>query len=351
MIKKLARMPRWQQIGATAAMGLLLLLFLIWLHRCWSSLVLVLVPFIISIFLAYLLSPLVQFLEQRHISRSFAIAVIYLLFTLIVFVAWVQLVPSLLEELQNLTDDLPGYLQKLHATINRFQDNYQRFNLPPDIRKMLDNNIDGLGDAVLARLDQLYESAFGIIGTTLLLLLVPVLTYYFLRDEKHLKQSLIRLVPRGYRLRFRAMAHDINCSLGAFLRGSLLVSLAVGGLTYISFLIIHLDFPLMMAGIVAITNLIPLAGPVIGALPALLIALLQSPLQSLKVLIIIVAIQQAEAQLIYPAVIGRSIGFHPLAIIFALLFAGKLFGFIGLILVLPSLITIRIFFHHFFKCS
>ena len=211
---------------------------------------------------------------------------------------------------------------------------------------MIDKNIDGFGDIFMDRLDRLYESAFGVIGTTLLLLLVPVLTYYILRDERYLKQSLINLVPKGYRRRFRSMAHDINCSLGAFLRGSLLVSLAVGILTYISFLIIHLNFPVVLAGIIGITNLIPIAGPVIGALPALLIALLQSPLQALKVMLIIVAIQQAESQLIYPSVIGRSIGFHPLAIIFALLLAGKLFGFMGLILALPVLITVRIFLQH-----
>lgn len=351
MTNKLARMPRWQQIGAVTALGVLLLLFAIWLYSCWSSILLVLVPFAASLVLAYLFSPVVLFLEQRRISRTLAIAVIYLVFAVIVFVAWVQIVPLLMEELQSLANELPGYLQQLHDSINLFQDNYQRFNLPPDIREMLDKNLDGLGEAATARLDRLYQSAFEVIGGTLLLLLVPVLTYYFLRDEQYLKRSLIRLVPRNYRRRFLAMARDINRSLGAFLRGSLLVSLAVWLLTYISFLIIRLNFPLVLAGIIGITNLIPIVGPIIGALPALLIALLQSPFQALKVLIIIVAVQQAESQLIYPLIIGRSIGFHPLTIIFALLFAGKLFGFAGLILALPAIIVIRIFFQHILRRS
>ncbi|HHX87285.1 MAG TPA: AI-2E family transporter, partial [Firmicutes bacterium] len=331
--------------------GVLLLLFLIWLYYCWSSILLVFVPFMASLLLAYLLSPVVLFMEQRGISRPLAIAVIYLVFAIVVFVIWVRVVPMLLDELQGLANELPGYMQQLHSSLNRFQDNYQQFNLPPDIRELVDKNLDGLGEAVTARLDDLFQSAFEVLSGTLLLLLVPVLTYYFLRDERYLKRSLIRLVPKNYKQRFLFMARDINRSLGAFLRGSLLVSLAVGLLTCISFLIIGLNFPLVLACLIGLTNLIPIAGPVIGALPALLIALLQSPFQMLKVLIIVIAIQQVESQLIYPLIIGRSIGFHPLTIIFALLFAGKMLGFAGLILALPVMIVLRIFLQHLWRHS
>ncbi len=346
MVKKLARMSRWQQIGAVAALGVLLLLFLSWLYRSRGSVLMILTPFAVSLVLAYLLSPVVLFLEQRRISRTLAIIVIYLVFAIFAFVVWVKVVPLLVEELQGLADEIPGYLQQLHDSVNHFQEDYRRFNLPVNVREMLDKNIDGIGEAVVDRLECLYQSAFEVIGGTLLMLLVPVLTYYILRDERYLKQSLIRLVPGRYRPRFLAMAGDINRSLGGFLRGSLLVSLAVGILTYIGFLIIGLKFPLVLAGIAGITNLVPIAGPVIGALPALLAALMQSTAQALKVLIITVAIQQVESQLIYPLIIGHSTGFHPLTIIFALLLAGKLFGFAGLILALPVIIMIRIFVKH-----
>ncbi len=342
-------MSRWQQIGAVAVLGVLLLLFLSWLYRSWGSVLMILTPFAVSLVLAYLLSPVVLFLEQRRISRTLAITVIYLVFAIFVFVAWVKVVPLLMEELQELADEIPEYLQQLHDSINHFQDDYRRFNLPANIRDMLDKNIDGIGEAAVDRLERLYQSVFEVISGTLLMLLVPVLTYYFLRDERYLKRSLIRLVPGKHRPRFLAMAGDINRSLGAFLRGSLLVSLAVGLASYISFLIINLNFPLLLAAIAGITNLVPIAGPVIGALPALLIALLQSPFQALKVLIIIVAVQQAESQLIYPMIIGKSTGFHPLAIIFALLLAGKFFGVVGLILVLPAAIVIRTFVQHFLQ--
>lgn len=340
MINKLAQMPRWQKIGAIAAFGVLLLLFLIWLFNSYS-LWIILIPFIVSMLLAYLLSPVVLLMEQRYISRPLSIAVIYAVFAIILFVVWVQLVPSLTEELQNLAGELPGYLQQLHDFIDRFQSNYQRFNLPHDIRELVNKNLDGLGEYAIDRLDNVYQSVGEIISGAVLLLLVPVLTYYFLRDEQYLKRSLIRLVPKNIRRRFLYLARDINQSLGAYLRGSLLVSLAVGLLTYVSFLIIGLNFPLILAGIVGLTNLIPIVGPVIGALPALLFAIMQSPFQALKVLAIVIAIQQVESQLIYPLIVGRSIGFHPLTIIFVLLFAGKLFGFLGLILALPVMIVVR----------
>ena len=132
VINKLARMPRWQQIGAAAAMGLLLLLFLLWLYRCWGSILLVLAPFVTSMFLAYLLSPVVLFFEQRHISRPFAIAVIYLLFAMILFVAWILIVPQFMEELQK--RPTTSRLSKAPCHYQSFPGQLQRFNLP-DIPK------------------------------------------------------------------------------------------------------------------------------------------------------------------------------------------------------------------------
>jgi predicted PurR-regulated permease PerM len=111
-------------------------------------------------------------------------------------------------------------------------------------------------------------------------------------------------------------------------------------------LILGVAFPLVLAIIVGITNLIPYIGPIIGAVPALLVALLEQPLLALKVLILIIVVQQVESQLITPYVIGRSVRMHPLAIILALLLAGKLFGIVGLILAIPTVIVLRILGKH-----
>ena len=146
-----------------------------------------------------------------------------------------------------------------------------------------------------------------------------------------------------------ALAAEIDEALGAFVRGALLVSVAVGLLSYLGFLVLGLKFSLFLAIIVVITNLIPYIGPIIGTVPAALVALLDSPLKALEVVILIFAVQQVESCLITPYVIGRSVKLHPLVIILVLLLGGKLFGLAGLILALPAAIMLRIIALHLLR--
>lgn len=345
----LLRLPSWQRIGAIALLGVLLLLFILWLVLNRQSVWVILTPFILSIIMAYLLAPLVNFMEQRKISRSMSILVIYLAGLILIFIFSVQVVPLLLQDLQSLAKELPAYVQSLQKIIDHLQEDYRRFNIPANLRAIIDNNIAGLENLLSAQLERFYGFILHLFNQALLLLLVPVLTFYFLRDEEQIKSSLYRMVPRSARRSLLAAISEINKGLGAFLRGALLVSMAVGLLAYIAFLIIGIDFPLVLAFICGVTNLIPFIGPFIGAIPALLVALMHSPLLALKVAIIILVIQQIESQLIYPLIIGRSTGFHPLVIILAMLLAGQLFGLLGLIVALPLAIILRIAFKYFFR--
>ncbi len=336
----------WQKGALAAAGGAAALLLLIWLIYRRQSLLMVLTPFLISLILAYLLLPLVRVMERRGISRLAAIVVIYLVFAIIVLVLCVRVMPLFLDDLQALALQLPEYASRLQELLTHLQEDYRRFNLPVYVRELIDNNIQGLGNLLTAELERSYNFLINLFGRVLLLLLVPVLTFYFLRDEALLKEKLLALLPYRARRRLVAMAVEIDIALGAFIRGALLVSLAVGLMTYVGLLILGVKFPLVLSIIVGITNLIPYIGPIIGAVPALLVALLEEPLLALKVLILIVVVQQVEAQLITPYVIGRSARMHPLAIILILLLAGKLFGITGLILAIPAAIAVRILVKH-----
>jgi len=336
----------WRKGATAVAGGVAALLFLIWVIYQRQSLLMVLTPFLISIVLAYLLLPLVRAMERRRISRIAAIVVIYLIFAIIVLLLCVRVMPLFLGDLQELALQLPGYASQLQELLTHLQEDYRRFNLPGYVRDLIDNNIQGLGNLLTAELERSYNFLIGLFGRVLLLLLVPILTFYFLRDEAILKEKLLALFPGRARRRLVALAVDIDTALGAFIRGALLVSLAVGLMTYIGLLILGVKYPLVLSIIAGITNLIPYIGPIIGAVPALLIALLEEPLLSLKVLILIVVVQQVESQLITPYVIGRSARMHPLAIILILLLAGKLFGITGLILAIPAAIVVRILVKH-----
>lgn len=323
-----------------------MLLLLGWTIYLRQVLLSILTPFLISFILAYLLAPLVQFMERRGIPRTIAIMVIYLLFAGTMFVFMVRVMPLFLEDMQMLMRRLPVYAQKLQEIITHLQEDYRRFNLPAYVLELIDNNIVGLGQRITAQLERSYNFLIDLFGRVLMLLLVPILTYYFLRDEAILKQNLLTLFPRRSRRRLKSLSGDIDLALGAYIRGALLVSLTVWLMTYAGLMLIGLEYSLILSIVVGITNLIPYIGPIIGALPALMIALLEQPIQALKVLILILAVQQVEAQLITPYVIGKSVRMHPLAIILILLAAGRLFGIAGLILALPAAIVLRVVFKH-----
>ncbi|NLC51044.1 MAG: AI-2E family transporter, partial [Firmicutes bacterium] len=129
----------------------------------------------------------------------------------------------------------------------------------------------------------------------------------------------------------------------------LIISVLVGIMTYLGFLFLGLDFALFLGLLNGTTNLIPFIGPFIGAVPAVGVALLDSPALALRVLILIIVIQQLESQVISPQLLGRSLGFHPLFVIFALLLGGHLAGFRCLLFALPLATALRIFFKHFWR--
>jgi predicted PurR-regulated permease PerM len=344
--EKISRLKPWQQGLLLLIGGLFIVLLIIWIIKVRQALFSAMSPFLFALIAAYLLAPLVNCMERRRISRPVAIAVLYIVFAIVIFIFCVRVVPLFLDDLQELARQLPSYAADLQRLLHRMEEGYRRFNLPPNTREIIDHNIDTLSGALAVQMERFYNMVLSLFSSAIIFLLVPVLTYYFLRDETSFKKRLLFLFPPGSRRSITAAAEEINIALGAFIRGTLLVSFAVAGLTYAGFLFLGVRFPLVLAIVMGITNLIPFIGPIIGAIPVWLVAFLDSPLLSLKAVLLIVIIQQVENQLIAPVVIGRSARLHPLTIILALLLGGKLFGFIGLILAVPAALVLRILGKH-----
>lgn len=346
MKEKFWQMPPWQQGLLLLTGGAILVLLIIWVVRVRQALLSALLPFFIALIVAYLLAPAVNFMEKRRLSRPLAIAVLYLVFALLAFIFCVGVAPLFIDDLQQLAGQLPEYAADLRGLLYRLEDGYRSFNLPPGAREIVENNIEALSTALALRLEHLYDFLLSLFSGALILLFVPLLTYYFLRDEEAFKRGVLYTFPPRFRRFVVAAAEEINCALGSFIRGSLLVSLVVALLTYAGLLFLRVKFPLVLALFAGVTNLIPYIGPVLGALPAWLVALFDTPLLSLKVVLLMIIVQQVECQLIAPVILGRSARLHPLVIILALLLGGKLFGFIGLLLAVPVALVLRILGTH-----
>jgi sporulation integral membrane protein YtvI len=323
-----------------------MLLLLYWLYRTGAAVFIVLLPFFLAIILAYILNPLVEFLENRRIPRFLGILLIYAVFFSIILGLSLTTIPTLILELQKLAEKIPEYTGHIQQFLIHMQSDYQRVNIPESVRLVLDQNIVDIQNTAQDLVERVTGSVLGIFSHAFTILIIPLLVYYILRDMDNLKRSFVLLFPRRYRKWVSTMGSEMDRTLGAYFRGMLLICFLVGIMTYAGLLIVGLDFALILGIIAGITNIIPYFGPLIGAVPAVLIALLLSPAMALKVIIVFVIVQQIESQFIAPQILGRSLGLHPLLVIFVLIVGGKLFGLAGLIFAVPFTAILRIFLRH-----
>jgi predicted PurR-regulated permease PerM len=307
----------------------------------------IITPLLLAVLMTYLLAPPVNYLQSQGMSRSMGIIAIYLFFIALITLLCLYLIPTLLEELQELMTALPEYTERYFSFFERIEADYRRFQLPEGIRSALDKNIREMQKLTIINLEKLSDYLLAFFSHALALLLVPLFAFYFLRDHERIKGRFLGLIPAPYQKRVEDALIEINLTLGAYLRGIFLLSLSVGVLMYLGLLLLGVDFALFLGLVNALTNIIPYFGPFIGALPVVLIALFQGPSMVWKVVVLVVIVQQVENQFITPEVLGRNLGFHPLTIIFAILLGGSHFGFLGLILTVPFIAIIRIIFRYF----
>ena len=309
---------------------------------------LILTPLLFAIVLAYLLCPVVDYLERQRISRWAAIAIIYLFFAVLLVIFCLNVFPVLIEELQQLLLTLPEYTEKFMLFITHLENSFRRFNLPEGIQNTLKENIQQLQSSLTLNLEKLSQFMLAFFRQAFALLLVPLFAFYILRDNALLKKRFLQLIPPSSRLLAEKTLHEINITLGAYLRGIFIISLSVGIMIYLGLLILGVQFALFFGILNALTNVIPYFGPLIGAVPVLLTAFFQSSALFWKVLLLIVIVQQVESQFITPQILGRSLHFHPLLVIIALLVGGMYMGFFGLIVIIPLMAILRIILRHFY---
>lgn len=305
-------------------------------------------PLLLAVLAAYLLSPLVSYLQKQKIPRSLGIMIIYLFLAVFLLLFTLNLTPSLLDELQDLSAALPEYTEKITQFGEYLEKDYRRFNLPEGIRRTLDENILQLQKSLTINLEKLSQYVMTFFCRAFALFLVPLYAFYLLRDHLLLKKYLLRVIPSPLRGNTEVALQEINRTLGAYIRGVFVISFFVGVMIYAGLLFFGVKFALFFGMINALTNIIPYFGPLIGAVPVMISVLLQSPPLFWKVALWIILVQQFESQFIAPQVFGRSLGFHPLTVIIVLLLGGISMGFLGLIVAIPALAILRIVFRFFY---
>ncbi|MBZ4688041.1 MAG: family transporter [Clostridiales bacterium] len=309
----------------------------------------ILPPFIFAIILAYVLNPVIKFIEQHGAKRTYAIIITYLSFILIIFLISFYGFPILLKEMNAFAETIPDYTNQLQEMVRNFYRDFQRVEIPESVRQVTNENIQHLEQLLLDSLDKMVNKIWGVFSSLFSIIIAPILTFYILKDSDHISERILNILPTSFRDEFIELWQSIDWVLTKFIRGHLLVAGLVGLASTIGFTIINMKFAILLGIIAGLADLIPYFGPILGAIPAVALALLNSKWQALYVLIVMFIIQQLESNFLSPKILGESVGLHPLVVIFVLLAGGHLFGVLGMLLAVPVAAVGRITINYVFR--
>ncbi len=301
----------------------------------------ILTPFVVAAFLAYLGDPLVNKLVKLHLSRSLAATIVFTVILLLLLGMILLLVPLLSDQIQILIQKIPVMAAWVQETIIPWlQTHFDiKVNLDPaSIKKTVMSHWDQAGsiaDKVVKTIGQSTRVIFEILMN---LVLIPVVTFYLLRDFPQLTKRLKSFVPRRYISGLSQLLSQCNNVLGAFFRGQLLVMLILGVIYSTGLMIIGIELALLVGILIAILSIVPYLGTIVGLLIAVTATLIQfhDVTHLVYVLILFLAGHILEGMVLTPLLIGDRVGLHPVAVIFAILAGGALFGFFGILLAIPA---------------
>lgn len=313
------------------------------LRPLWLSLYLflkvVLLPFFISIIIAYLLHPVIHFLVRAGFKWGWAVGLIYGLFFIGVGAGAYLMIPELLKQGRELNEKLPQIFATLEEWLKMFQDHQE--HLPDGIRKGISAGFERVQMRLTNWIGEAIQGMGGMMNHLMNLTLVPFLVYYILKDYDDFLDKVIRFLPRTIRKTVFVTMRNINDGIADYVSGQLIVSFLLGMLAYIGYLIIGFPYPLLFGFIAMIFNLVPYLGPFLGAIPAMLIAVTLSWRLTLWVAVVNIIAQTVENNFLSPIVTGKTTQIHPLLIILALLVGGEIGGVVGMILAVPFLVIVK----------
>lgn len=347
-------MKKWSVLEALKKLSVLLLIFL----NCWFVLKLlpyighaigyilaVLLPFLIAMLIAYLLHPLIDGLHHQGLPRTLAILIIYLLFFGLVIFAGVKGTPIVAEQLKTFAKQAPELGEMYRDEVNHFY--YATSDLPETVHDHFDHvlaNVEKGAKNIVGKVVDIIQNMFRSIFT---ILLIPFIVFYLLKDLDRIKGWLYEHTPVKWRKPAVALVKDVDKSLGSYIRGELLVCTVLGLVAVVGLWIIKVPYSAVLGIFIGITDIIPYFGPVIGAVPALLIAATVSVNKVIFVLVLILILQFLEGNIISPLIVGKSVKIHPVFIMLSLVIGGDMGGILGMLIAVPVFVTVRVLIRHF----
>ena len=348
----------WAQTRVVLRIIVLLLAVaaLLWITYKLTAVILLVV---LSIFFAYLVAPLVDLVQrpirvgkrERMMPRGLAIAIVYVVLFVGIGLAIYFLAPQLGAQFPEFKKQATEYYKTITNTSDRLNQYFKQHRMPEGVVDTLNKTTLNL----IARGGELASAAFermlGLIIFIPWLVLIPILSFFFLKDADSFRRSVLAMLPRG-RLRWRGdeFFQDVNSTLAAYIRAQLTACVLIGVICSVGFALIGLPSPLVLGLIAGFCEFVPLVGPLTVAILALVLALLHSGFgMAFVVLLFLGVLRIVEDYVIYPRIIGTGIHLHPLAVILAILAGAEIAGIAGIFLAIPVIAVLTVMYRHWLE--
>lgn len=313
-------------------------------------------PIVLAVVLSFILNPLVNLLERlrlwpsaRTVPRSLATA-LAIIFGLMATAAVISFIfMPFIAEFNRFFANLPDLVHRIQNLTGVLGQRASSLELPANIKSMIDQTLTSVASYALALGQRVLNSTVGFASQVVELVVVPVMTYYFLKDWRELKGSVLEILPPGGRAKGDVIIQEMAVVVSGYIRGQAVVSVIMGLLVFAGMYLLDVDYPLVLGLLAALTETIPIIGPIIGATPALFLAYLHSPALAVKVLIFFLVIHQLENHIIVPKIMGHTIDLHPVAVIISLLIGGQLLGVVGMIIAVPVAALLKVLLRHLWR--
>ena len=302
----------------------------------------IITPMVISLLLSLLLTPLVDQMENSGINRGAAIGLLFIFFGSLIALCFKFLIPIISYEIETLSralanKDAQTLINKLQITLT------QRIPIlkNPEIARQVSARLQVLFTSLLTKSLNLL---FAILSSFTMIIVVPFMTFFFLKDGHRIKKFIIQSVPNRYFEMSLNLLYKINLQLGNYFRGQLLVSMIIGALSVVTLYSLNVPYFFIIGIIAGLANMIPYFGPVVGALPAILVAIVENGTLGpvLGIVIAFAMIQLLDNILISPLIVSKSIQIHPLLVILVILIGSNIGGIFGMLLAVPLFAVVQV---------
>ena len=347
--------PSVRSIVRVVVIVLLLLAVKDFLGIVLSSLTYLLFMIVLAIFLAYLINPLVELIRKpfegsfpRLMPQALAIALSFLIVFSVLGIGIYYLAPGISNQARAFVENVPTYTTSVQSAINDMNRRLDRMRVADSVQSQINERIntflESAGTFVTTILGM---SAIYVLVSLPWLILVPILSFFFLKDAHLFKVGLLRIVPVGdWRSRIESVMADVNSTLKAYTRAQLISCVLIGIICTVGFYALGNDYALLLGILAAVLELIPLIGPLTLGILATMVSGLESGWQALWTMVFLIVLRIVQDYLIYPRIIREGIHLHPLAVILSVLAGEQVAGIPGVFIAIPLVALLTVIYKH-----